>query len=283
MKTLITPEKAAKLLENNTINRKLNPTNLGFIRTAIENGTFLYNGESIIVAKTGELLNGQHRLQACVDSGISITVSLVEGIEKDAMSTIDTGKTRGGADVLHMNNVKNAATISSAIRLIIEKQGKARRLSASGSSLKVSNAEILEFYNGHQKEIDALAVFASHAYRTGAKILTASHIMAYIYLLSYEDKKMPIMFMRELMTGASLTDTDIVQMLRTKLINNRISKNRIKDKHKVDLIVKIARVYFTGERRKTLRVTADEDIRFMEVDVRISPKIDMDYLAAHSR
>ena len=121
MKTKITPTKAKSILENNIINRAPNKHNIGYLADEILKGQFVYNGESIIISDEGHLLDGQHRLMACIEANMPITVNLVEGIPFDAMTTIDTGRSRNAADVLAMNGIQNTTAMATAIKRIISK------------------------------------------------------------------------------------------------------------------------------------------------------------------
>lgn len=78
MRTLITPERAATIMEQNIINRKINQANVDFLVDQMNDDQFVFNGESIIISNEGHLLDGQHRLMACIKSNKPIEVSLVE-------------------------------------------------------------------------------------------------------------------------------------------------------------------------------------------------------------
>lgn len=97
----LTPEIATELLEHNTLNRPLSHAHVQRIADQIISGRWRYNGDTIKVASTGDVLDGQHRLWAVIEAKKPIETIVVYGIEKEAFSTIDTlRKPRSGADVL---------------------------------------------------------------------------------------------------------------------------------------------------------------------------------------
>lgn len=280
MKTTITPSQAKEYLEKNTINRNVNATNLAFLTKEIKDGNFKYNGESIIISEHGTLMDGQHRLMAAVAANMSITVNLVLGVVEDCMSTINTGKPRGGADVLSMFDVKNSHATAATIKKILERYNL-QITAVDGRKIKIANHQILEFYNSKKEIIIEIIDFSNHLFNVGTKILTPAYISGFIYLMSYEDNIGAIEFFREIMTGVKLRDSNVAQIMRTRLINEKISKSKMTEKHKAQMIIKAIRLYSANLSRKFLRINDDEDMKFMLVDVKNEPDIDFAYLIAH--
>jgi hypothetical protein len=97
----VTPEWAEKVLvANNTCNRDIKPTLAVYLASAIRNGAWVLNGESVIFADDGTLLDGQHRLRAIAQSDTPVPCLCVFGIGKDSFSTIDGTAGRSRKDVL---------------------------------------------------------------------------------------------------------------------------------------------------------------------------------------
>lgn len=120
----ITPEDAQMLLKTNVNNRNLSRRRVEMYANDIKRGAWKLTGDSIKLAKnpkTGEvrLIDGQHRLHAIVSSGIAVQTVVATGLQEDAFSVIDRGKTRSYNDVLNMSKIKNANTVASVIRPII--------------------------------------------------------------------------------------------------------------------------------------------------------------------
>lgn len=77
----IDPADAAKLLQTNPEHqRNVSRSNLTKIEHSLNNGEFRVTGESLIVDENGRLMDGQHRLQACVNTGIGFWTVFVSGI-----------------------------------------------------------------------------------------------------------------------------------------------------------------------------------------------------------
>lgn len=120
----VTPDLAVSLLEHNTYNRPLSNVHVQRIARQIIDGKWKFNGETIKVAQNGDVLDGQHRLWAVIESKKSIKTLIVYGIERDAFATIDTvRRLRSGSDTLALNGVSRYRNIiSSALAWLLRWQ-----------------------------------------------------------------------------------------------------------------------------------------------------------------
>lgn len=97
----VTPEDAMALLESNGSNRPLNDQHVRRIARQIADGKWRFNGDTIKISSTNDILDGQHRLWAIIEAKVPVETIVVRGIEPDAFATIDTlRKPRSGSDVL---------------------------------------------------------------------------------------------------------------------------------------------------------------------------------------
>ena len=103
----IDPEFARVLLEMNTNNR---PKSIKLIREYAEDmvaGKWKLNGETIkITADGSKILDGQHRLEACILSGTPFDTYFVEVEDASSFDTIDIGRKRTGSDVFAIRGEK---------------------------------------------------------------------------------------------------------------------------------------------------------------------------------
>lgn len=120
----LTPELATSLLEHNNLNRPLNDQHMQRIARQITDGKWKFNGDTIKVAETGDVLDGQHRLWAVIESKQSVETILVRGIARDAFATIDTlRKPRSGSDILALNGAtRHRNYAASALQWLIRWQ-----------------------------------------------------------------------------------------------------------------------------------------------------------------
>lgn len=98
---LITPKKAEEWLNTlNTNNRTLREGVAEKYAADMRNGRWLPNPEPIQFFEDGSLADGQHRLWAIVESGVSIRMVVARGVPREAALAINTGLTRTLSDNL---------------------------------------------------------------------------------------------------------------------------------------------------------------------------------------
>jgi hypothetical protein len=112
---VITPQDAAQLLERNQHNRELRPRRVDDLEREVVEGRFLPNGESIVVADNGDLLNGQHRLSAVVRAEKPIICVVVRGVPADTFKTFDQVIPRTGGDVFQISGEASPRTLARAV------------------------------------------------------------------------------------------------------------------------------------------------------------------------
>ena len=117
----ITPEAASTLLdqaEGVFQNRSLRRRLLDKLVRDIQSGAWVLNGESIKLDRSGVLVDGQHRLHACVQANRPIDTLVVRGVPKEAHRTIDHGATRSFSDTLKMEGHKYAVGLAAGCGVI---------------------------------------------------------------------------------------------------------------------------------------------------------------------
>lgn len=97
----VTPEMAGGWLQkSNFDNRNLRPARVTQYMGDMQRGEWRLTGEPLIFADTGRVLNGQHRLTACVQGKVSFVTLVVNGVPEDYLEHIDSGLPRNIGDVL---------------------------------------------------------------------------------------------------------------------------------------------------------------------------------------
>lgn len=95
---------AREWLERNTINRPLRKSVVAGYKAAYIRGEHRVTHQGIAFCKTGELLDGQHRLTAIAEmpDGFSLEMQVTTGLEPEAFEGIDIGLKRTPGDVLRV-------------------------------------------------------------------------------------------------------------------------------------------------------------------------------------
>ena len=90
----VSPSMAEKMLGRNTRNRSLNQRQVTRWAQSMTAGEWLVTGEAIKIASTGDLLDGQHRLAAVIESGCTVLMLVVKGLHPETQDVMDTGRAR---------------------------------------------------------------------------------------------------------------------------------------------------------------------------------------------
>lgn len=114
----IGPAEASSMLRCNHRNRPVRAIYVQRLAEAMRRGEWRLNGEAIQVATDGTLLNGQHRLEAVVQSGETVPMLVVSGLPLRSQDTIDTGTRRRLADVLALRGETDTTNLASALTVL---------------------------------------------------------------------------------------------------------------------------------------------------------------------
>ncbi len=113
----ITPEIAETILEASTDikNRSVRDSHVDWLASQMKAGKWILNGEAIILDEENQVIDGQHRLFAVMQSGVTIESLVTRGVDRRGFATIDTGSARTFSNVLGIAGEKYAAAVAAAI------------------------------------------------------------------------------------------------------------------------------------------------------------------------
>ena len=117
----VTPRLAETWLENyNVDNRRLKSHIVDKYAYALAAGQWVVNGDAIRFDINNKLIDGQHRLEAVVKSGVSLQQQLIiRNLPVRAFDTIDDGAMRTASDVIQRLGVKNSTKAAAIAKNII--------------------------------------------------------------------------------------------------------------------------------------------------------------------
>ena len=103
------------------------------------------DGSAVRFDTNGVLLDGQHRLDACIKAGVPIKTLMVTGIDPEASIIMDTGAKRTASDMLKLQGVSdaNGNTIAAAIRILIGYS------TGEVNQVRATNSEVYQVATNH--------------------------------------------------------------------------------------------------------------------------------------
>lgn len=251
----ITPDRARQLLEMNTKNRKINDNNLAGLVREIKAGRFVTNGDAIRISKSGTVLDGQHRLRACIIADTPIKALVITGLDDDTQYSMDAGVRRTLNTQLQIYGVKNATTVASMVNVL------------SGRDTQHKSIETLVTHNATVPVTEGVQYFKDNPWvidyvkkcdrLAGHQNLLNTSLIGLLWrefsaAASEEDADV---FFDLLKTGVGLTDGSAIFTLRNALIidKTKLPQNRFTKKQRAALVIKAWNKYISGEECKVLR------------------------------
>lgn len=148
----VTPEMAARWLSKNLKNRNLrHPTAAAYARDMAA-GNWQFTGEAIKFDNRGNLIDGQHRLTAITQAGVTLSMLVIQGLEPEAQDVLDSGAKRNAADALNLSGISYATSVAAGARLGISIEN-----STPVTKTHATNSEIQDFVANHPDIIEAAA------------------------------------------------------------------------------------------------------------------------------
>jgi hypothetical protein len=250
----ITPIMAADLLSRNINNRNLREKRVNAIAADLLAGRFVMNGDAIRIDTSGNLLDGQHRLAAVVQTGQPIKTIVVRGLPPETITTIDTGAPRKFSDVLQMQRRTPNATIAAAITTVCYLYNTNRGIYETQISTErrtPTREELLEFYDRHADTIRSAQQQAALIQRSPAR-LPSSATGVTLFAANFLDVEVAERFTEIIVTG----DSDIncaARQLREYGIRRAQSAHKAGMAHVHTLTVRAWNRWIAGEPVTMLR------------------------------
>lgn len=116
---LVTPKIAEKMLTSNNHNRPVYQTTVDCYARDMRLGLWKQNNQGIGFDVNGTLIDGQHRLRAIIQSGVSIEMVIVTELPVESQMTVDVGKLRSTGDNLHLIGEDNGNLRAAVVRGLI--------------------------------------------------------------------------------------------------------------------------------------------------------------------
>lgn len=142
---VITPDMAKVWLEKNTKNRKYQRNIMLKYAHDMMSGAWQVTGDVIRFDVYSNLLDGQHRLKACIEADMPFETFVIYGLPPETQDVMDIGKNRSSSDMLTLMGLHNTAALNGALRVLLAERAGA----ASPNSMPISNAQVKSAYEKH--------------------------------------------------------------------------------------------------------------------------------------
>lgn len=252
----VSPTLAERLLSTNSKNRPLVAGRVEKYARDMTVGNWKMNAETVKIDVNGDLLDGQHRLWAVIESGATVPLMIVEGLDPEVMPTIDTGRARTAADALSLaSGAKSAALLAGALRWMYWYGMRPRP--ENFNTARPTHSELITLYEGNPDFNEAVRAAHNHVQ---AKRLVPGSILVFTYAMAVRvDAAKAGAWLQLLNDGSNMDVKHPVHQLRERMIANRGASAKLTPMDVAALAAKSWAQFLTGKRTTNLRWAAAED------------------------
>lgn len=231
MKMVVTPGQAQTWLDMAPRNRTLRPAKLLEYSTAMANHAWKESHQGLAFDAHGHLLDGAHRLHACIKAGVPFTTLVSFGIDPAVRQFMDIGVTRTPGDILGIDREQTQTNLLAATLRWLWVYDQGKMTTDFRRSLPKSELFVLR-----DRYINLPGSFWVASMQT---LLPQSLGVALHYLMAKKDAHLAEEFMKELGLGEGLHREEPMYKLRTVLLENvRNTKRKMTPAYQAAIVIK---------------------------------------------
>lgn len=256
---MVDPATAACYLSLNKNNRPLSQDTVLRYAEMMKRGEWTLVGDAIAIDTNGELRNGQHRLQAVVESGVPCQFLILENADPDSFPAYDCGRRRTASQIFAMKEIPNYCSVSSIVNKVLTlRGGNTGKHNARGQK---SNQQMLDEYYSDVEGYRRADRLAASLY-TNSRSFGQSALGAYIYILEHDlhHPAVKVEYFFKSVFSMKSSENPMLEMFRIRLIEDMASQKKMQPLYRFALLVKCWNAYVEGKRLKCLKWLESEEI-----------------------
>lgn len=223
----ISPAMAEGFLKKNLKNRTLRAARVAIYVDEMTRGEWLDTHQGIAFDTSGNLVDGQHRLAAMVESGKTYTLPVTFNVSERAVAAMDTVSPRTAADILTMEGHPYGNRLAALCGFLKEydKMMSAPNPGQGGTPWhgRLKTTEAQEFITTHPKVLSVI----SEVSKTMKGVPTNVRFIDGCYYLFREiDPSSARIFVEQFVYGLNLTPNSPWRVLRERLLQNKLTQNK---------------------------------------------------------
>lgn len=252
-----TPSRAAQWVKEKAYDgqRPLDMRWVDHLARQMKKDLWMENGRTIVISHEGKLIDGQHALSAIAKSGKTYSILVAYNRPKEAFKTIDTGRTRTGAQFFAMRGEASATLVAATCRKVYEWETKgclSRRCKLSNSELEIT----FECYPTRIK--DSVRV----ANRVRKKVKCDASMIAFVHFLISPAKRVKgsaFDFFEVLETGLTEVGGHPAHVLRERLMREWQKDRRWDSDLLLSMFIRAWNYHAQGKTVRTLGIKKNPD------------------------
>lgn len=265
----ISPNTAMAYLKNAGKNRKLSEKKVQDYAKQMTDGEWVLNGEPIIFGKSGNLIDGQHRLRAVIYANARVQMLVVRGVNDEYFDSIDSGKSRTLRDVFSCKEITNSQLVSSIVKKFdIICSNPNACFFRDYSHMTASRKRLLETYHHRANTFDYAAQFGANMYAKKRLASPANIGAIYAYLMlvkEHEQDKIEefFWFLFGNKEAATIPAYSASLEVRNRIISAALAGKKFEPKTLQNMFAVAWNSFIEGKEVKKLHVSNEEIIEFL--------------------
>jgi len=252
----ITPELASILLETNTQNRPLSRQRIRMYADSMKRGQWKVNGEAIKTCTLPDgstrLLDGQHRLEACIEANVSFDTLLVSELDENVFAVLDRGKSRGAHDVLAIAGFKSGSHIAPAAKVFIALEANLNPRNRDHMML-ITSEDVLTYCQSHEEELRWTYSVSQRVYSAIGGSRTAWMVFCVLVARERGERGTVESFMEAMATGEALSHGDPRLSVRNWCIRSGGARTSIPVYDYVATLIRYFNMWVEGKESSIVR------------------------------
>lgn len=262
----VTPAMAKEWMERNPKNRNASKRVVSRYARDMANGAWVFTADPIRFNGNGDLIDGQHRLLACMKAEKPFDALIVRLMALSVQEKLDQGKNRSAADHLSLRDFKQAVRLAASARMLLRlkagnSEGEARGKGRAGGT--PTNSEVLALVDKHPQlalSVEAIGntVIGVHPSMMGAIHYIGTHLL--------DDPDSADSFMAVMANGEPAYDGDPAHLWRERLIAQQTKKLRLRIDRQLTGTIHAWNLFRRREPLKMFRIPDDASIEGLDVN-----------------
>lgn len=269
----ITPDDAVVMLEANTMNRSLRQARVNRYAADMRAGAWQVSNDAVTVGRDGSLLNGQHRLWAVVESGVTVDMLVLRGVSPAARAVMDTGAARTAGDYFGKGGLgePNSSLLAATIKQIILIQ--TNRIGADRSGQEVTNFAMEQWLDEHPEVRHSVATASRFVKRIEAppRVLGVTHY----FIAERNTPEIADMFYHQIATRAGEPEGSAVHAIDSRLRQVRRARATYEAKHFVAFFIRGWNAYAVGRSVRSLVLEQPEGALFKMPEIARASRLEL--------
>jgi hypothetical protein len=246
----VTPCLAELMLRRNVRNRPMVEGNVDKFVKLIERGEFRVTHQGVAFDWNGDLLDGQHRLAAVIETAKSVEIIVGFGYDPKVFDALDGGRKRTVGDVLSLKGEGDPNNLAAAIRFCMSyyETGHPRNITPSA-------AQTIEFLEANPSIRNSIkpARRVKREFGNSLSLWASLH-----FIFAQIDAEGADKFFYNVATGDGLKKSEPEAVLRSRLITHLSGKSELGRIEYPAVVIKAWNLRRTGQTRRLLSWKADE-------------------------